>query len=178
MLVPCVDHEDEKVHLAVQEVNNIQNLRDAVKDGALANKKLEEEIRKNLNYTPLEDPPGSWVRMIFVYVDGNHIKTLGEDLWFEVEDFPEKEILIEQPVNKNIYGDWSKEFPKEPGSYWFYGYGENLGTKEKIHYVEISLTRDGSTIGVSEGQFVYAEESFGRWQKAILPALPKNAEEE
>jgi hypothetical protein len=67
---------------------------------------------------------------------------------------------------------WTKEWPTEPGWYWFYGhmYGE-----EKCNYgvVEVRRITNGVT-RIMNGQFMFqAEGHYGHFIPLELPAPPE-----
>ena len=72
----------------------------------------------------------------------------------------------------NEPGVWTKEWPTEPGWYWFYGhlYGEDRDSEYGIVRVyEIS----NGVMRTIDGQFMYeADGHDGIFTKAILPLVP------
>jgi len=74
--------------------------------------------------------------------------------------------------------DWQKEWPTEPGSWWFYGYrfGNKVfpwkeNEKRELCLVEVRKVSNGIIL-VTHGHFLDKREADGVWQKAILPELP------
>jgi len=74
--------------------------------------------------------------------------------------------------------NWTKEWPTEPGSYWFYGYFNYGVGREGLHFVEVyrhagSLTvMAGTTTAYCGNTLIQPELAFGVWQKAEVPELP------
>lgn len=69
--------------------------------------------------------------------------------------------------------NWSKEIPKEPGFYWFYGdpFSNNPRPQDvKIYLIEIRITSSGHPFYICSGAFI--SNKNGLWQKAILPEIP------
>ena len=79
------------------------------------------------------------------------------------------------------HDEWSTEFPKEEGMFWFYGYryGKiSCGQKSKpeLLLIKVNKTRNGY-IHVSEGQFMFEDEvEEPHFIKATLPSLPEIGE--
>jgi hypothetical protein len=75
--------------------------------------------------------------------------------------------------------EWTREFPKEEGYYWFYGkrYGVSSLSKDKppeLMLVKVNKIRNGFSY-VADGQFMYRTEPTEYYfQKAKLPKLPNN----
>lgn len=73
--------------------------------------------------------------------------------------------------------EWTKEWPTEPGWYWFYGQkfrGWNDDGDPQLYMVIVHKTRNGVAC-VVDGHFMYAQEgAWGWWQPAILPDLPED----
>lgn len=74
-------------------------------------------------------------------------------------------------------GEWTKEWPTEPGCYFFYGWhsmnqhGDNL----KLFLVEARRNAFGTLSFIVGFRCLYKEEgAHGVWQKATLPELPPN----
>jgi len=55
---------------------------------------------------------------------------------------------------------WSKEFPTEPGDYWFYGYRFGKTKEAKPIWVRVQVWEDGygRPMYVAEGSFMYKSE--------------------
>ena len=74
---------------------------------------------------------------------------------------------------------WTKEWPKEEGYFWFYGYRHGkifCGSKEHpvLILVEARKNAFSQFSYVGDGQFMYKSEvEEAHFQKAILPELPK-----
>ena len=68
---------------------------------------------------------------------------------------------------------WAIEWPKEKGTYWFFG--QCFGDGEiKMYLVEVWKDGAGSFAYVTNGHFLYkAEGAKGQWMKAVLPEPPK-----
>jgi len=76
---------------------------------------------------------------------------------------------------------WTKEFPTEEGTYWFYGYrwGRiSMGEKEKpvLAFVRVHRTGKGGKgpmLYIADGHFLYKSEvEDAHFLKADLPDLP------
>lgn len=72
---------------------------------------------------------------------------------------------------------WSREWPVEPGAYWFYGWEFRSQIREnklpELHFVHV---RRGSNcvMYVTNGHFLYQEEGAeGVWMPVELPGLPQ-----
>jgi len=78
---------------------------------------------------------------------------------------------------------WSREFPKEEGCYWFYGYrygkydrpnGETV--KPELMFMEVHRCANGFMY-VASGQFMYESEvEEAHFMKVDLPKLPDLSE--
>ena len=75
---------------------------------------------------------------------------------------------------------WIDEWPKEKGLWWFYGWcfgkeGIREDNKPELCLVKVSgPLGSGDFMYVTNGHFLYeAEGATGKWQKAVLPKLPK-----
>ena len=74
--------------------------------------------------------------------------------------------------------DWSTEFPKEEGEYWFYGYryGKiSCGREEEpeLMFVEVRKTSNGFLF-IAAGQMMWESEvEEPHFMKVDLPELPK-----
>ena len=72
---------------------------------------------------------------------------------------------------------WSKEWPKEEGTYWFYGYryGKFFGkekNKPELCLVIVHKTSNGLVYS-TDGQFMYKSETEDEhFLKVILPNMP------
>ena len=72
---------------------------------------------------------------------------------------------------------WSREWPTEPGHYWFYGWpykGEKEGgRKPELNHVRVIQASNG-VIVIRSGYGWYKNEwsGFEEFTKAILPELP------
>ncbi len=71
---------------------------------------------------------------------------------------------------------WSKDWPTEPGYYWFYGWcwrGWRDDHTPELHYVEVALDSTGKPMYITNGHFLYkAEGADGFWLPVKLPELP------
>lgn len=78
-------------------------------------------------------------------------------------------------------GKWRDEWPKEEGMYWFYGWRfgkEGVGGRTKEPELCLVDVRGTAQKGVfsytTHGHFLYKSGgATGKWQKALLPELPK-----
>ena len=69
---------------------------------------------------------------------------------------------------------WSKEWPTEPGWYWFYGDPFNKA-KHWIRLNTVKIVQTSKSIAlICNGNFMYKQEaSDGFWTPIIIPELPK-----
>ena len=82
------------------------------------------------------------------------------------------------PKDKELPNQWSDEWPTRPGHYWFYGWlssvGLNLKAKPNLSLVEAYGTTTTGMTYQTEGNYLWKSGGgIGKWQKAILPQLPK-----
>jgi len=76
-----------------------------------------------------------------------------------------------------ISGDWTEDWPTEPGHYWFYGWcfrpwGSVRVRPPEWHFVRVSRTAN-SLAFVTDGHFLYKSEGGeGLWMPAMLPEPP------
>jgi hypothetical protein len=72
-------------------------------------------------------------------------------------------------------GEWTDEWPTEPGEYWFYGWEhgkrEDMEKPPEMSFVRARQGRD-SMFYVAGGHFIYRQEAVGKWTKANLPDPP------
>lgn len=79
---------------------------------------------------------------------------------------------------------WQDEWPKKKGLWWFYGwcFGKKGLTERKpeLCLVDVGGTAQKGVFSyVTNGHFLYKTEgATGKWQKAVLPELPKLREGE
>ena len=67
--------------------------------------------------------------------------------------------------------EWSKEFPTEPGYYWFFG--DNLSNKPRVKDIKMRLvTMNFSGLPECEGNFMSESTSIGLWLKLDAPSMP------
>jgi hypothetical protein len=76
---------------------------------------------------------------------------------------------------------WTKEWPTEAGTYWFYGWrfgneGLNKDDEPELNFVEVSKIVNGFMY-ITRGHWLTAEKGYeggaiGLWTKAIVPELP------
>lgn len=87
-------------------------------------------------------------------------------------------------LHEKIEVNWTREWPTEPGRYWFYGYPygkqkTEMGLGDKtpsLHLVNADKTSN-SMVYVMDGQFLFRDSKIiGMFCKAELPELP-NLEE-
>ena len=73
---------------------------------------------------------------------------------------------------------WTKQWPTEPGFYWFYGWPfRDREHKPELHFVDVWKVINGITF-VTQGFFLYKEEGAdGYWMPAELPELPEMEED-
>jgi hypothetical protein len=83
------------------------------------------------------------------------------------------------PSKINPENSWSDEWPTEVGLYWFYGFpfGENAKDwrkKDKELYLVKLWNLANELVYQTDGTFFYKQDGgTGKWQRAILPKLPK-----
>ena len=74
--------------------------------------------------------------------------------------------------------NWIKEFPTEPGSYWFYGYRYGKiscghDCEPELIFVEVSKISNGFMY-VANSQFIFESEvEEPHFKKVELPELPE-----
>jgi hypothetical protein len=74
---------------------------------------------------------------------------------------------------------WTKEWPNEPGSYWFYGRRfkpiHELEERLELSFVEVRNTAVPNVLMyVTRGHFLYKTEGAdGWWSKTNIPVLPE-----
>lgn len=71
--------------------------------------------------------------------------------------------------------EWSKEWPKEPGFYWFYGFRFQNSKDPELQLARFFASGpDGrQLVGVDRSGFIYDSElGLRRWAKAETPELP------
>ncbi len=67
---------------------------------------------------------------------------------------------------------WTKELPKTPGLYWFYGKRFKQDKDDKLYFVRTSEIKNGFIL-VCEGVFMWESERGNGWFMAIdVPELP------
>lgn len=89
----------------------------------------------------------------------------------------ELHLIAQKPI-------WSKEWPTEPGYYWFYGwtwcdksFRITNNKPPKPHFVEVNKTSGQSLIYVTKGNFMYkSERHIGLWTPAFPPEAPDLSE--
>lgn len=80
---------------------------------------------------------------------------------------------LEEKCNKK--SEWSSEFPKEPGHYWFHGSCEmgRLSGREmttRLWRVFLAGSKTKFLVYVQEGAFIYECEGYeGKWLKIEIP---------
>lgn len=88
-----------------------------------------------------------------------------------------KSLKIESPHGifdfSPIDASWGREWPTEPGTYWFFGWMSTFDQSNhapEIRFVKVKRGGDDSIFYVTEGTFLHAcEGAKGLWQKARLP---------
>ena len=75
---------------------------------------------------------------------------------------------------------WTKDFPKNKGMFWFYGWERGLiGSCEtsveepKLILVKCRKTANGANIHIGNGQFIFPEEATGVWKEFEGIETPK-----
>ena len=77
---------------------------------------------------------------------------------------------------------WTKEWPTEPGYYWFYGRRfRTIHLKQEAnstYFVEVFISSNKSPVYICSGNFLSkGEEAEGWWTRAELPDPPKEAKD-
>ena len=69
---------------------------------------------------------------------------------------------------------WTKQWPTEPGHYWFYGWRfRDRDHKPELNFVDVWKISNGIAL-VTKGHFLYkAEGGEGYWMPAETPAPPE-----
>lgn len=71
--------------------------------------------------------------------------------------------------------DWSREWPKEAGCWWFYGwkYGKETSDKPRLHLVSLVTIACGNLMMIGDGHSWNSEDGHDGWfAKAVLPFPP------
>jgi len=73
---------------------------------------------------------------------------------------------------------WTKEWPTEPGWYWFCGWRGrwlfNRKTIPHLHTVKVTIAGDNRPIYICDGQFMYRDERpIGFFLPLEMPELPE-----
>ncbi len=71
---------------------------------------------------------------------------------------------------------WQDEWPTEPGMWWFYGWRfgkERIGGKNEEPELCLVEVHGTALMYATHGHFLHEESAVGKWQKALLPELPK-----
>lgn len=76
--------------------------------------------------------------------------------------------------------EWVKDWPTEPGHYWFYGWCSkplHRDYEPEMILVKVSATATVNVFAyVGNGQFIYRNDGVGVWKKATLPEPPSIGE--
>ena len=78
--------------------------------------------------------------------------------------------------------EWTQEWPKEPGYYWFYGRRfrtTHLKQEDNsIYFVEVFISSNKSPVYICSGNFLSkGGGAEGWWTRAELPDPPKEAKD-
>lgn len=79
---------------------------------------------------------------------------------------------------ENTPSKWSKVWPKQAGTYWFYGDAfaktANLPEDKKLILVDVRVNDKGYALYIAQGYFIYKSEASDNcyWMLAQLPELP------
>lgn len=62
---------------------------------------------------------------------------------------------------------WTKEWPKEPGLYLFYGHRKSDQSEKRLRWrlVTVVIGGDGLVHRYAESEFFYESEQYGRFKK-------------
>lgn len=67
---------------------------------------------------------------------------------------------------------WSKDWPTEPGRYWFYGVSHKCSTENLLRPAEVRKISNG-IMYIADGAFIYKEDgAVGWWAPLVEPELP------
>lgn len=70
--------------------------------------------------------------------------------------------------------NWTKEWPRTAGRYWFYGIRYKNSDRREIFTVNVMICSNGVPVYVCEGQFLYKQEGAeGYFAPMEEPELPK-----
>lgn len=87
----------------------------------------------------------------------------------------DNKIITDEPAEETP--GWTKEWPLEPGQYWFYGIEvPGLSNISKLFYVTVSvfhLVSKSTLIYRNERGVLIGPRSIGVWQPVKLPIFPK-----
>ena len=74
---------------------------------------------------------------------------------------------------------WTKELPRAPGLYWFWGYRYKTSVEPEVGILQVFRIRSGFTY-VMDGNFVFEDEMSSNFfiMPIDLPELPKLAAKE
>lgn len=70
---------------------------------------------------------------------------------------------------------WTREWPENPGWYWFYGFQFPSSSKRRLLPVNIVQAAD-SLAFIAGSAFMYPSEATGVWQPMEVPELPEYGE--
>lgn len=81
-------------------------------------------------------------------------------------------------VLSRVDDEWSKEWPEEPGNYWFHGtsfFARQDGQEPKFHFVNVRSRGEGRPpIHIIGGTFMYRSDCWeGLWQRIPDPTPPQ-----
>lgn len=67
---------------------------------------------------------------------------------------------------------WFKDWPNEPGNYWFFGYRSNYSSSAALYHVQVRKIVTGP-IYIADGHFLcQAEGARGLWLPKDVPEVP------
>lgn len=82
--------------------------------------------------------------------------------------------LAEEIINNQP--EWTKEWPSEPGFYWFYGRLGKRYLPPELHFIKThptQVSREGRITFIAEGISFWRESNIdGYWMPADLPSPP------
>ena len=69
--------------------------------------------------------------------------------------------------------EWTREWPKQEGRYWFLGYDLGPGLYAEIQLCSVSVYKIANGLMyICGGNFIYPSVAEGLWCKAVLPPWP------
>ena len=93
-----------------------------------------------------------------------------------LEVYKDTDCYLGEIIDKGHETPWSRDWPKEPGFYWFYGRAWP-GAPLSMELAEVFLSANGHSVYICRGAFINKlEGADGFWTKATLPDPPEKRE--